>query len=144
MVAMFRSRTQNLAELGLQPSDGEDMGSHLRRLNLHGLTDMGQVFDRPPDQAIPGAAFVDPGVALAQATSRRAVRPLKQDELKALKERFKGSTLEAIWAASGQRRGDRSHPCLGQAACRLHGVLRRDKAKKAALLAARRAQGAAR
>lgn len=106
MVTVSRSLAPTLAELGLQPEVGEDMGSLLQWLNSHGLTNTAGVFDRPPDQAIPGAALVDRGVALAQATSRHSVRPLKQDELKALKERFKGWSLEgispeAMWAAVG-------------------------------------------
>jgi len=97
---------RTLIELGLRPALGGDLGGLLHWLNSHGLTNTAGVFDQPSDQALPGASIVDKGVALAQATSRNPVRPLKQDELKALRERFKGLSLEgispeAMWAAVG-------------------------------------------
>lgn len=95
-----------MAELGLRPSIGEDMDSLLHWLNTNRMTDTAAVLDRPQDQALPGAAVIGRPMALALATSRHPVRPLKQDELTALKERFKGSNLEgispeAMWAAVG-------------------------------------------
>jgi hypothetical protein len=101
---MSRLRIPTLAELGLRPSIGEDMDSLLHWLNTNRMTDTAAVLDRPQDQALPGAAVIGQEIALALATSRHPVRPMKQDELKALKERFKGSNLEgispeAMWAA---------------------------------------------
>jgi hypothetical protein len=93
-----------LGEMGLVPAIGQDMDSLLKWLYSAGLTDTAAVFDQPPDQALPGAATIGQGLALAQATSRPAPPPLTQDELKALKERFKthiaqGVSKEALWTA---------------------------------------------
>ena len=103
---MARPQIPTLAELGLRPSIGDDMDSLLHWLNVNRMTDTAVVLDQPQNQALPGAAIIGQAVALALATSRYQVHPLKQDELKALKERFKGSNLEgispeAMWAAVG-------------------------------------------
>ena len=95
-----------LADLGLQPEIGADMPSLLRWLDKAGLTHLAEVFDQGLEHSLPGAAALGGGFALAQATSRQAVRPLRSEELKALKERFKdhqpqGISQSALWGAVG-------------------------------------------
>jgi hypothetical protein len=67
--------------MGLQPSIGGDMDSLLQWLIANRMTDTAVVLDRPQDQALPGAAVIVQEIALALATGRHPVRPLKQDEL---------------------------------------------------------------
>jgi len=100
-----RSRLSALADLGLRPAIGEDMSSLLQWLAVNGLTDAAGALDQEAHHTLLGASLGS-SFALAQATNRQAARPLRGDELKALKERFKdsepkGISKEAIWAAVG-------------------------------------------
>lgn len=96
---MSRPQAPKLADLGLQPEIGADMPSLLRRLDESGLTHLAEVFDQGLEYSLPGATALGGGFALAQATSRQAVRPLRSEELKALKERFKDMKVLAFTAS---------------------------------------------
>lgn len=103
---MSRSQAPTLADLGLQAEIGADMPSLLSWLERTGLTHLAGVFDHGVEHSLPGGAVIGEGFALAQATSRQAARPLRSEELKALKERFKdyvpqGVSQSALWGAVG-------------------------------------------
>jgi len=91
-----------LSDLGLQPEIGADMPSLLRWLDKAGLTHLAEVFDQGLEHSLPGATALADGFALAQATNRQAVRPLRSEELKALKERFKDHQPQG-WSPAAQK-----------------------------------------
>ena len=99
---MSRSQIPKLSDLGLQPEIGADMPSLLRWLDKAGLTHLAEVFDQGLEHSLPGATALADGFALAQATNRQAVRPLRSEELKALKERFKDHQPQG-WSPAAQK-----------------------------------------
>lgn len=69
------------------------------------LTRQAEVLDHEFERDLPGGHELAGGFAFAQATGRMQARPLRADELKALKERFKdhvpqGLTEDALWGAA--------------------------------------------
>jgi hypothetical protein len=100
---MARKPRDILAELGLRPRQNHDLPTLFTWLESEGLTDTGRVFDCPMENRLPGSEARGANVALAQSTTRRFSRPCTQEELKALKERYKNTQLavsqDALWGA---------------------------------------------
>jgi hypothetical protein len=100
---MAGNPSDTLANLGLQPDLGYDLQTLFGWLVGAKLTASASVFDRQQDSCLTGVEEIEERVALAQATSRISSRPQTQNELKALKERFKTTQLdlsqEALWGA---------------------------------------------
>ena len=93
-----------LAEMDLVPMCGGDMPSLFAWLEGAELTRQASVMDHELELDLPGGDVLGGGYAFAQSTSRQTVRPLRAEELKALKERFKehvpaGTAKEALWHA---------------------------------------------
>lgn len=100
-----RAGSTELGELGLLPEIEADMPSLFAWLEGAKLTRQAQAFDYEIANDFPGGHELADGFALAEGTGRRQARPLRADELKALKERFKdhvpqGLTKEALWGAA--------------------------------------------
>jgi hypothetical protein len=94
-----------LGELGLLPEIAADMPSLLAWLDQSKLTRQAEVFDHEFERDLPGGHELAGGFAFAQATGRMQARPLRAEELKALKDRFKdhvpqGLTKDALWGAA--------------------------------------------
>jgi hypothetical protein len=94
-----------LGELGLLPEIAAEMPSLFAWLDKAKLTRQAGVFDHEFERDLPGGHELAGGFALAQATGRTQARPLRAEELKALKERFKdhvpqGLTKDALWGAA--------------------------------------------
>jgi hypothetical protein len=93
----------HLRALGLRPERGHDLPSLFDWLTENELTNVGGVFDVPPEERLPGAAQLGNGYALAQASSRHQCRPRLAEELKQLKKDWENKSPEvdpdALWAA---------------------------------------------
>lgn len=99
----MRRLTDRLADLGLRPAGGNDLPSLFAWLGSQDMTGTSRVLDAKPEDLLPGGQYLDGGYAIAQATARYQSRPLKQDELKKLKEDWKNKSpdvnADALWAA---------------------------------------------
>jgi len=100
-----RAEGPSLGELGLLPDIAADMPSLFAWLDRSKLTRQAQVLDHEFERDLPGGHELAGGFAFAQATGRKQTRPLRAEELKALKERFKdhvpqGLTKDALWGAA--------------------------------------------
>ena len=100
-----RADGPSLRELGLLPRIGADMPSLFAWLDQAKITRRAQAFDHGIELDLPGGRELAGGFAFAQATGRTQARPLRAEELKALKDRFKdqvpqGLTKEALWGAA--------------------------------------------
>ncbi|MDX9844863.1 MAG: hypothetical protein RBT42_14040 [Aquabacterium sp.] len=98
-----------LGELGLLPRIDADMSSLFAWLEGAKLTRQAQVLDHEIESDLPGGRALAGGFAFAQSTGRRQAQPLRTDELKELKEKFKdyvpqGLTKEALWSAASEPR----------------------------------------
>lgn len=99
-----RMEGPSLEQMGLVPKIAADMPSLFAWLEDAKLTRQASVFDHEVHVDLPGGSALDGGYALAQGTGRRQALPLRAEELKELKERFKdqvphGMTKEALWSA---------------------------------------------
>jgi hypothetical protein len=105
-------RVDVLSELGLRPKMGTDLSQLFHWLADRGYTDTAGVFDvvHPEDvsSGAIGDELVASGFAMALATSRRAVQPLRQDQLKDITKRYAEQELDvdqsALWEAHKQPR----------------------------------------
>jgi hypothetical protein len=100
-----RADGPSLGDLGLVPGISADMFSLFTWLNQAQLTRPARILDHEIENDLPGGLALGGGFAFAQGTSRRQVRPLRAEELKVLKERFKdhvplGLTQDALWGAA--------------------------------------------
>lgn len=94
-----------MGELGLLPDIPADMSSLFAWLDRSRLIRQAQTLDHEFELDLPGGRELAGGFVFAQATGRSQARPLRADELKALKERYKdhvpqGLTEDALWGAA--------------------------------------------
>lgn len=100
---MAREQRDPSTVLGQSAPLHHDLPTLFRWLDRQGFTEESGVFDRPTEGAMSSMEMLGHSVVLAQSTSRHESRPRKQDDLKALKERFKNAQLgvsqDALWGA---------------------------------------------
>lgn len=94
-----------MSELGLSPEIAADMSSLFAWLERSQLTRQGRTLDHEFELDLPGGRELGGGFAFARATGRSQARPLRADELRALKERYKdhvphGLNKDALWGAA--------------------------------------------
>ncbi len=98
-----------LKDLGLIPEIGGNLPALLNWLSSEKLVAQSTDFDFDADTVDPTGKSGARLAALAQATGRHAVRPYRQDELKALKERYKSVTPAVdegqVWEALRNPKG---------------------------------------